>query len=147
MRMTNPRSKHIVVYADDDLDDLDFVERAFSDYTQTVELVSFPHAKKALEFLQSLAEQNICPCLIILDINMPEINGKDLLVQLRSYEHYASTPIVLFSTSSSPWDIRFAETHRAVLITKPITYDQMDNIMEEFIQHCSEEVRNAIKRN
>lgn len=147
MRITNPRSKHIVVYADDDHDDLDFVERAFADYTHTVELVSFPQAKKALEFLESLAEQNICPCLIILDINMPEINGKELLVRLRNHKHYTFTPIVLFSTSSAPWDIRFAEKHQAVLITKPITYEQMDTIMEEFIQHCSEEVRNSIKRN
>lgn len=138
--------KNIVVYADDDPDDIELVEEAFKHYTTNVEVITFPNASQALSYLKNLSDGDPAPCLVILDINMPVMNGKDALVRLRQMERYESVPVVLFTTSSMPVDKKFAEHYNAGFITKPLGYEQMELITTEFISHCTEETQKKIRR-
>ncbi|HEX2536540.1 MAG TPA: response regulator [Chitinophagaceae bacterium] len=137
--------KNIVLYADDDEDDLELVKDAFQQYTQNVEVVTVTDGSQALSFLDRLSEFDPTPCLIILDINMPVLNGKETLVRLRELPRYESVPVVLFTTSAMPVDRTFAGRYNAGFITKPIGIRQMERIADEFIDHCAEEIRHNIR--
>jgi CheY-like chemotaxis protein len=138
--------KNIVLYADDDADDLELVRDAFSRYANNVEIVAVKDGSRALSYLQNLTEDDPTPCLIILDINMPMLNGKDVLIRLRQMKRFESVPVVLFSTSSQPQDAQFAQKYDAGFITKPLDYGQMQYITEQFIDHCTEEIKKNIRR-
>ena len=143
--MTNSTTpKNIVFYADDDLDDLELVKEAFAQYSRNVEVLTATDGSKALSYLSNLKKFDTLPCLIILDVNMPVINGKETLLRLREIEHFRDIPVVLFTTSSQLIDKNFAKKYNAGFITKPIDVKQMEFIADQFIEHCSEEVRNKI---
>lgn len=141
-----PLPKHLVLYADDDPDDIEFVESAFSAATQNIELVTAYNGIDALEYLKNLQSFDPDPCLIILDVNMPGMTGKEVLVNIRQLERFNKVPIVLFTTSSLEQDIKFAKKYNAGFVTKPLDSVQMERITDTFIDHCSDEVKKNIKR-
>lgn len=138
--------KNLVLYADDDPDDLELVKDAFSQYTQDVEVLTFLNGSEALGYLLRLEEGDPSPCLIILDINMPILNGKEALTRIRAIERFALVPAVLFTTSSSPADLEFARRHNAGFITKPNEIRHMAFIAGQFVDHCHEEARRRIRK-
>jgi CheY-like chemotaxis protein len=145
--MTRPAQlKNIVFYADDDIDDLELVQDAFRVYTNNVEVITARDGSQALSWLKGLNEEHLVPCLIILDINMPILNGKDVLVRLREIPRFETVPAVLFTTSSSPLDQKFAKRYNAGFITKPLDVSQMEMITELFIDHCTDEIKKNIRR-
>ena len=136
--------RHLVIYADDDPDDVELVEEAFSAYKGQVELATFPNGELALQFFQKNTE--VTPCLIILDINMPGISGKEVLKKIRQMDKLEKVPAVLFTTSNSVRDMEFAMHYNAGFITKPLDLNQMEVIAEKFIDHCSDDIRERIRR-
>ena len=134
---TDPRQ--IILYADDDPDDIDFVVESFAAHAPLLEVVTFPDAIELLDFLRAdKLEAN--PCLIILDINMPLLNGKEALKIIRSWNQYDHVPVVLFSTSTSQVDHNFGMAYNAGFISKPLSSRQLDVIVKNFLDHCKEGV-------
>jgi CheY-like chemotaxis protein len=144
--MTKIPPKSLVLYADDDPDDLTLVSEAFSKYSSNVELVTAYNGAEALQFLEKLAPEDPLPCLVILDVNMPRLNGKETLTQLRRMPRFEDVPVILFTTSSMHFDKTFAARHGAGFISKPLNSRQMGLIIDQFIDHCAEEVRKQIRR-
>jgi CheY-like chemotaxis protein len=138
-------TKHVIVYADDDEDDHLLVKNALSPYEDSIEVCLLHNGYEAYNYLLALEKKQQKPCLIILDINMPALGGKELLPVLRSLPFFDDVPIILFTTSSMQHDYRFALRYNAGFITKPMTYNQMDVIAEQFISRCADEVREKIK--
>ncbi len=145
--MTKPATpKNIVLYADDDTDDLELVQEAFSRYSKNVEVVTVKDGSQVLSYLQRLSDEDPMPCLVILDINMPVLNGKEVLKRLRDYDRFEALPAVLFTTSSLPQDQNFASKYHAGFVTKPLDVAQMEVITELFIDHCNDEIKKSIRR-
>lgn len=138
--------KHIVLYADDDVDDLMLIEEAFSQYANNVELITACDGIEALHYLESLEQFDAAPCLIILDVNMPRLNGKETLRRLRNLQRFQDTPVVLFTTSSLPLDKVFAQKFKAGFVTKPIDAKQMAHIADQFVEHCEDEIKKNIRK-
>jgi CheY-like chemotaxis protein len=138
--------KNIVVYVDDDPDDIELVEEAFRHFANNVEVLTFQNGSQALSYLKNLSDEDPVPCLIILDINMPVLNGKETLVRLRQLEKFEGVPVVLFTTSSMPMDKAFAQRYNAGFVTKPLGFEQMEIITKQFINHCTEETQKKIRR-
>ena len=76
------------------------------------------------------------PCLIILDINMPVMDGKVTLSKIKSLDKYRDIPVVMFSTSSSSAEKLYAQNMGADFITKPITYSDMESLVNQFAKRC-----------
>jgi CheY-like chemotaxis protein len=134
MPEVNP-PKLLVLYADDDPDDIQFVREALGKHADAIKLLTFGEADTLLHCIRTGLIQTQ-PCLIILDINMPRLNGKEALRQLRETEGYETVPVVLFSTSNSPHDARFAYRYHAELLSKPLNEEQMQVIVKKFVERC-----------
>ena len=133
------KSKHTIVYAEDDLDDLFIVKQAFEKHDD-IEVVHAPDGKRALLLLEEILQEGYFPCLVILDINMPIMNGKEALRTIRSHPDLQKLPVVLFSTSNNSTDIEFAESLNSMLITKPIEYSDLEMIAKRFVEQCNFEI-------
>lgn len=142
--MTAKITKHLVIYADDDLDDQEFVSQVLLSYSENIDLVLLNNGVEAVNFLKDPKHYDRNICLIILDINMPLMTGKEALLEIKNIPHAADIPVVLFTTSNQPNDIKFAKQHGAGFITKPINYQQIENLGKLFIDHCAGEVRRNI---
>jgi CheY-like chemotaxis protein len=146
IKMTQPMpTKNFILYADDDKDDLELVREAFEKNSRNVGLVTFEDGDSVLSYLLSRAHLDPAPCLIILDINLPIMDGKEVLKKLRTITKYRETPVILFTTSSQPQDKAFARQYNAGFMTKPLSYQQMDLITEKFIERCTDEIKNNMK--
>ena len=137
--------KSLVLYADDDIDDIELISDAFSKYARNVELLTFEDGAELLSYLQHIDSFQPAPCLIILDINMPRMDGKQTLKRLRNMNGYAEIPTVLFSTSTMPSDAAFARNHNAGFVTKPLLFEQVHHIIDQIIEHCTDEVKKMIR--
>jgi CheY-like chemotaxis protein len=143
--MTRP-PEHIVLYADDDPDDLALVMEAFQEYANNVKVITAADGGQAIAYLKRFEEKQTAPCLVILDVNMPVMNGREVLEKLRQMDYFSATPVVLFTTSSSPVDKHTASRFNAGFITKPLNMQQMELIAEQFIEQCSDEIKKMISK-
>lgn len=92
--MRNP----IVFLIDDDEDDrCNFVD-ALKNVESNAAVIFAEDGVHALELINT--PSFISPSLIFLDLNMPRMNGLELLSKLRQNNHFAGVPIIMYSTSS-----------------------------------------------
>jgi len=138
--MSNTNHTHIILYAEDDADDLFMVKEALRRYDTPVSLLHAPDGFEALEKLQQAYIISQLPCLIILDINMPGMDGREALMRIRQSDSYRKIPVVLFTTSSSDEDRKFASKWGAYFITKPHIYSQLELLAGEFLNLCESRV-------
>ena len=125
---------YTILYVDDDHDDLLIISDAFEKYTDNLRIVHAHNGHEGLQVLNNL--QDKLPCLIIMDINMPLMDGKETLAAIRKNKIYDNIPIVIFSTSEKPEDKKFAASLDADFITKPIRYSAMEKLVSEFVEKC-----------
>ncbi|HVG42246.1 MAG TPA: response regulator [Chitinophagaceae bacterium] len=127
-----------VLCVDDDEDDRLIVSETIGEVDPHIEVV---HATNGLEAIHYLSKAKIdpalFPCLVILDINMPLMDGKQTLATIKKDEELKHLPIVLFSTSNSPMDKLFCEVHGVELITKPSNLLGIKKEVSRLLQHCA----------
>ncbi|HEV7621704.1 MAG TPA: response regulator [Flavisolibacter sp.] len=134
-------SKHLIVYADDDIDDLNMFQDYF-DSNGTIKILPASDGLDALEILEQLKTKGLKPCLVILDINMPLLNGKETLLRIKSDQELQRIPVVLFSTSKNPDDNTFASSNGVDFISKPLSVKEIELIANMFIDRCNFEINN-----
>ena len=89
-----------ILLAEDDIDDQELLAEAFSEIDPAIQLNSFSTGKKFLNHLEKLPDSEI-PNMIILDYNIPEINGAEILEKLESDKRYHHVVKLVWSTSNS----------------------------------------------
>src|SRR5438309_8748978 len=92
-----------IVWVDDDKDDLEVFKEILKELQIDHKLVEFHNGKEVLDHLNTLQETDF-PCLIVLDMNMPVLDGRRTLSQIKSQQRYNQIPIVIFTTSDSVLD-------------------------------------------
>jgi CheY-like chemotaxis protein len=94
-----PFNVKTVLLAEDDIDDQDFIKEAFQKIDNNLTVYTVLNGTKVLPFLNALAEEQL-PQLIVLDYNLPEQNGADVLEQLAQNSRYQAIPKIVWSTSN-----------------------------------------------
>ena len=126
-----------LLYADDDADDQDIIRELMSQIDPDLDVVCVENGSKAIEFLENLSEGANYPCLIVLDLNMPQLNGLDTLQSLKEHHAYSDIPVVMYTTSD---DNREKDQARASgakdFITKPIRASALRAVTERFVSLC-----------
>ena len=88
----------------------------------------------AIDFLKqrSLAKDNAMPDLILLDINMPKLNGIGVLEFIKKDEKFRRIPVVMLTTSSSQEDIAECyDKYANCFITKPLDFGKFMEVVEQ----------------
>jgi CheY-like chemotaxis protein len=132
--------KHTILYAEDDLDDLFMIRQAFEQFDGTTQILHASNGFEALEQLNKAKAERQLPCLIILDINMPGMNGREALIRIRQSEDFKNIPVVLFTTSSSEMDKAFARKWNSEFITKPLVFSELEALAKRFVSLCTASV-------
>ena len=126
----------MILYIDDDPDDLFiFSESIESIYPKAIISIA-QSAEKGLERLKDLkASDNSNQLrLIIIDMNMPKMDGRETLKEIRKDNFWANIPIVIFTTSSYPQDIEFCKNYGADYVTKPISYESLKEVVKQLLK-------------
>jgi CheY-like chemotaxis protein len=119
-----------VLFIDDDKDDQEFYRLAAQQISPTVICESAQDGKEAIEKLNNSAD---LPQLVILDINMPRMNGWETLKVIRETPRFQSIDVVICSTSSEETDIKRSATLGARFITKANSLNQIAINLSEVI--------------
>ncbi|HJW16823.1 MAG TPA: response regulator [Flavisolibacter sp.] len=127
-----------VLWVDDDVDDLMMIGHVLNDMDRKVNLVEAGDGKKALDLLHEMHELEQFPCLIVLDLNMPGMDGKQTLQYIRSQSQFGSIPLVVFTTSDRLADIAFCKQYNVPLFTKPIDYKSLKKTMGDILGFCKQ---------
>ena len=122
LHMMKPKRTFFIV--DDDIDDQDLFIEAVNEVDDSIECMSASNCEEALDLLKNKKIGK--PDMIFLDLNMPKLNGKQCLAELKKEAHLADIPVIIYSTSSEKRDIE--ETTRlgaAHFLTKPNKFEEL----------------------
>ena len=87
--------------------------------------------QEAIDKLEIDLKNNRLPDLILLDINLPKMNGHEVLERLKETEGLKHIPVIILSTSSSEMDIlKSYKNHANCFITKPVEIDEFVKAIE-----------------
>ena len=113
---------------DDDSDDIELISQAFAPYPYQLKIFGTRQAVNLPSELSRYAALDL-PKLILIDINMPLISGKDLLEQIRQMKEFQSIPVAMLTTSNSVAEKQECYSRGAnCFITKPTTYKDLEKI-------------------
>jgi DNA-binding response OmpR family regulator len=126
------KQKVDLLYVEDNEDYVDFVGRAVKKIDENIGYKFVTDGKDAFEYFQSNASGNSMAKLILLDINLPGMNGIDLLKKIRSISHLKYLPVIIFSTSESPDDIKASYDNGAnAYIVKPVGINSLTDTLKK----------------
>ena len=128
------RSRYII-FADDDADDLELITGFFKQYNRDINVLEFKDGKEVLKFLDDFA-LNAPPLLIVLDINMPRLNGKETLAAIRQNPKYQYIPVVIYTTSSNSIDEDYCRRLGASWVSKSATIEGVKQVAKVLAEFC-----------
>ena len=102
---------------DDDPDDQDILLMAINRIDSKFQCSL---AKDGVEAIEKLSNDDFSPACIFLDLNMPRMNGRECLAEIKKMQRFKETPVFIYSTSSNPTFIKETkELGAAEYIVKP----------------------------
>lgn len=128
-KLNAPADAGLVLIVEDDPADQELTRRALSDAPVPSESVLASNGEEALDYLLrrgrfSDPHTSPRPDLILLDLNMPRMNGVQTLREIRSHPDLRRIPVIVLTTSSAEEDISSCyELGCNSYITKPVTLD------------------------
>ncbi|MBA2479117.1 MAG: response regulator [Planctomycetes bacterium] len=135
--MTSPCD---ILHVDDNVQELELMRIAFEDAGGSACYHACEHSVKALAKLEELKTSGSIPSphLIVLDVNMPNINGIELLERLQQAGVTDLIPVVMLTTSGRPEDEQrcLALGARAYLV-KPDRYPELVELAKRLLSMCS----------
>jgi CheY-like chemotaxis protein len=125
-----------VLCVDDDEDDRELVCVTINNIDPQIKVVHAENGVEAIDYLLKAQIEGDLPCLIIMDINMPQMDGKEALAVIKKNEDLIDLPVVIFSTSNSPIDKLYCTRFGVNLITKPDNVSNLHNEIKGVLHHC-----------
>ncbi|HYC84673.1 MAG TPA: response regulator [Chryseosolibacter sp.] len=125
----------ILFLVDDDPDDKDIFQEALRVIDQSIVCYTASDGKDALA---QLREALFLPDVVFLDLNMPVMNGKDCLKELKQDKELKHIPVVVYSTSAAEKEKHNCLTLGAAhFISKPPQFNVLVNTLQETFQNDS----------
>ena len=133
--MFDPKPISILI-ADDDADDRMLIEDAFDESRLSNPLSFVEDGEELLEFLRcegryTERKGEPLPGLIVLDLNMPKMDGRTALEHLKKDDHLRRIPVIVLTTSQAEEDI--LKTYGlgvSSFISKPVTFDGLVEVVQ-----------------
>lgn len=132
-----PLSKKFILLGEDDIDDEELLKEVFSAVDNSFDLLFVNNGKKVIAALEAL-EKAVLPCLMILDYNMPTLNGAEILQELKRNERYNHIPKIIWSTSNSnTYRENCLRLGACEYVTKPSSMQELTEVARYMLSFCS----------
>jgi CheY-like chemotaxis protein len=135
-RPTTPPLDILVV--DDNEDDVLLLQESLRDQPAVNLLHAVRDGEEAMAFLRREGRYASVPRpgLVLLDINMPKMNGFEVLYEMKTDPALRSIPVVILTTSSREADVLTAYTGGACsFVTKPVNFDRLKLMAGHFVRY------------
>jgi CheY-like chemotaxis protein len=91
------------------------------------------NGKEAIKYLEQLCHDSLLPKLIVLDLNMPILNGTQTLINIKQNARFKNIPVIIYSTSANESEKRKCLNFGALdYVVKPSTYNEGFLMVEKF---------------
>jgi CheY-like chemotaxis protein len=147
--MNDQNHAFTVLIAEDDTEDAVLVQSAFREIDPAYDLITVGNGVELLHFLHNEAEfmdavRAPRPDLILLDLNMPRMDGRQALAEIKNDPALRGIPVVVLSNSNLREDIlRTYDLGAAGFIVKPQTFEDMLEVVKVIKQYWFEVVQLA----
>lgn len=128
-----------ILLVEDDLADQKLIRSMMEKQEMSYDLCVVPSAEEALEALSSGKDSDgefTRPDLILLDLNMPGMGGREFLKQIKADERLKQIPVVILTCSASEADV--LESYRlqaAGFVTKPAGLVDLERVIREIVEY------------
>jgi CheY-like chemotaxis protein len=125
-----------ILFVDDDEDDRELLLDVVTHSHPEVNVAFAENGLRALQYL-SEGQQNLqLPCLIVLDLNMPVLDGKETYKKIREELKINSVPVMIFTSSQNPNDKMLFNKLGVEFITKPDEYIHLNEVVNRMVSVC-----------
>ncbi len=124
-----------ILLADDDVEDRSMILDAMMLLQAEDVLWPAENGAHAWYILETNFEVSLTPCLIVLDLNMPKMNGTQTLKKLKADERFKDIPVIIYSTSINPLEKeKCLQIGAHSYITKPVSFTESIETAKIFLQ-------------
>ncbi len=119
----------ILLLVEDNLGDVGLIREALASRCPQVELIV---ARDGLEGLELLTKRNggVRPDLVLLDLNLPRMDGRELLEHIKSDSELRRMPVIILTSSNAPQDVvRAYDLHANCYLVKPPDFVGIENVV------------------
>ena len=116
-----------ILLVEDDPGDVLMTQEAFSDYKIANRLTVVTNGEDAIAYLRKLGRfaEVTTPDLVLLDLNLPRRDGREVLLDIKGDPDLRRIPIVILTTSEAEEDVIAAyDLHANAYVRKPVDFDQ-----------------------
>jgi len=114
-----------ILLIEDDIDDIDLLKDALNDTNVPYHMDIIMDGDKACSYLKTA---KTLPGIIVMDLNLPKIDGREILHELRSSFYLTEIPVIILTTSSSKSDMDYCNKMGIKkFITKPASMEGWNN--------------------
>ncbi|MFC5412939.1 response regulator [Larkinella bovis] len=122
-------NRQVIAVVDDDEDDLFLIQEAFKSCLKEEKVLI---ASSGADLLSRLETARTLPSFLLLDLNMPQMSGFEVLERLRADRRYNLMPVLIFSTSNAQPDIdRAYELGANSYVKKPSSFADYKSVVED----------------
>lgn len=125
-----------IFVVDDDKEDQLIMAEYFNNIGISDRVKFFDNGEMTINFLETNNDDSSLPGLIVLDLNMPVLNGTQTLLYLKRDTRYKHIPVIIFSTSENENERRKCLSYGAVdYLVKPMNYEEGEAIVKRFASY------------
>lgn len=133
--MSSPQTKFILV-GEDDKDDQELLAEIFTSIDDSYRLMFVDTGTEAMSLLHKLNDDQK-PCLILLDFNMPQASGADILKEINRLGIYGDIPKIIWSTSGSDhYKSQCLELGATDYLIKPSKLKDLEQAVRYMLSFC-----------
>jgi CheY-like chemotaxis protein len=126
-----------VLLVEDDPGDVLLIREAFADNKVANRLHVVSDGVEALAFMRREGEHadRPRPDLVLLDLNLPRMDGREVLAEVKGDEALRTIPVVVLTTSAAEEDVlRSYDLHANAYVTKPVDFDRFIGVVRQIDQ-------------
>jgi CheY-like chemotaxis protein len=138
--MTNTKlmndAEKMILHIDDDADDRELLWEVMQKVAPELKVIFAENGLQALELLIENQEKKSPPCLIVLDLNMPFLDGRQTFESIRANTQLRNIPLVVLSSGENPAEKALFAREGIPYFTKPVEFSAMESLASRIAELC-----------
>jgi len=130
-------SEKDILLVEDNPDDVELTRIAFAESGSSYHLIVVSDGAEAVDYLlargaHAARDPNELPALVLLDLNLPKLDGREVLQVIRNNPATKTLPVVVLTTSAEPYDVdRVYELGANSYIQKPVEFERFVEVVRQ----------------